>query len=174
MITKNNSLAAFICTVLASGFLATAAIAQQPRSKLTNSHSFPAFARRGLRVTAFRGQIITQNSYEAIDNAARNQARENLTKTLIILGLISGVGSLGWYLSRRSSVTNHSFIPGEKKNSDKALIDRVSPRLRRKLLRLVNDRKTVNRLLMGIQKKNSDRSPNWLAEKAIYDLQRGR
>ena len=174
MINKNNSLAAFICMVLASGFLATAAIAQQPRSKLTNS------------------QIITQNSSEAIDNAARNQARENLTaegghsqalplqgrervtKTLIILGLISGVGSLGWYLFRRSLVADHSFIPGETKNSDKALIDRVSPRLRRKLLRLVNDPKTVNRLLMGIQKNNSDRSPNWLAEKAIYDLQRGR
>ncbi|MGD1920187.1 MAG: hypothetical protein ACFCAD_15665 [Pleurocapsa sp.] len=58
--------------------------------------------------------------------------------------------------------------------SNKALIDRVSPKLRRQLLRLVNDPKTANRLLMGIYKNNSHRSPNWIAEKAIYDLRRGR
>ena len=97
---------------------------------------------------------------------------ENLTKILVFAGLLSGVGIIGWQLSRQGTSGRSTPILG--KTSNKALIDRVSPKLRRQLLRLINDPKTVNRLLMGIQKDHRDRDPDWLAEKVIYDLRRGR
>lgn len=97
---------------------------------------------------------------------------ENLTRILILAGLISGVGIVGWQLSRQSRSGRVNPLLG--KPSNKALIDRVSPKLRRQLLRLINDPKTANRLLMGIQKDHRDRDPDWLAEKVIYDLRRGR
>ena len=149
---------AFSCGILASGLSATPVFAQQPEIKLIEKSA------------------IAQSSQPAITNPAREQAQENLTKTLIILGLILGMGSLGWYLTSRSATPLASFQANQGKNnsSKKALLDRVSPRLRRKLLRLVNDPKTANRLLLGIYKHNRDRSANWIAEKAIYDLQRGR
>jgi len=103
------------------------------------------------------------------EEASRN---ENLTKILIFAGLLSGVGIIGWQLSRQG--TSGKYITSPGKTGNKALIDRVSPKLRRQLLRLINDPKTANRLLMGIQKDHRDRDPDWLAEKVIYDLRRGR
>ena len=99
---------------------------------------------------------------------------ENLTKILILAGLISVVGFTGWQLSRQSHSGKTRTNNRLSKPSDKALIDRVSPKLRRQLLRLINDPKTANRLLMGIHKHHRDRDPDWLAEKVIYDLRRGR
>jgi hypothetical protein len=99
-------------------------------------------------------------------------AQENLTKILILAGLVSGVSIIAWQLSRQSqSVRSRSLL---EKTSQKALIDRVSPKLRRQLLRLINDPQTANRLLMGMHQHHRDRDPDWLAEKVIYDLRRGR
>ncbi|WP_319418894.1 hypothetical protein [Pleurocapsa sp. FMAR1] len=42
-----------------------------------------------------------------------------------------------------------------------------------KLLRLVHNKQTANRLLRGTMLGHADR-PNWLAEKVIYDLERDR
>ena len=99
---------------------------------------------------------------------------ENSTKILILAGLISVVGFTGWQLSRQSHSGKTRTNNWLNQPSNKALIDRVSPKLRRQLLRLINDPKTANRLLMGIHKHHRDRNPNWLAEKVIYDLRRGR
>ena len=107
-------------------------------------------------------------------NSSKALAKDNLTKTLVILGLVSTVGFVGWRLSKQGNAPTATLIAKGQRNSNKALINQVNPKLRRKLLRLVNDPKTANRLLMGIHKHNRDRSPNWLAEKAIYDLRRGR
>lgn len=101
-----------------------------------------------------------------------NGKNDYLIKTLLIVGLASVVGIVGWRLSRAGQSVSLSNMPG--RISSRTVIDRVSPKLRRKLLRLINDPKTANRLLMGIQKDNPHRSPDWLAEKVIYDLQRGR
>jgi hypothetical protein len=99
-------------------------------------------------------------------------AQENLTKILILAGLVSGVSIIGWQLSRQSQSVRSRPLLG--KTSQKALIDRVSPKLRRQLLRLINDPQTANRLLMGMHQHHRDRDPDWLAEKVIYDLRRGR
>jgi hypothetical protein len=99
-------------------------------------------------------------------------AQENLTKILILAGLVSGVSIIAWQLSRQSQSVRSRSLLG--KTSQKALIDRVSPKLRRQLLRLINDPQTANRLLMGMHQHHRDRDPDWLAEKVIYDLRRGR
>ena len=111
----------------------------------------------------------------AIENVALAQSTSSNNdysiKILLIAGLASAAAIIGWRLSASQSISVDNV---SKKTSSKALIDRVSPRLRRKLLRLINDPKTANRLLTGIERNHPHRSPDWLAEKVIYDLQRGR
>lgn len=97
---------------------------------------------------------------------------QNLTKILMLAGLASVAVVIGWQLSHKRP--SGKPLPPLGKASKKALIDRVSPKLRRQLLRLINDPKTANRLLMGIHQHHRDRDPDWLAEKVIYDLRRGR
>jgi hypothetical protein len=120
--------------------------------------------------------LNSQNQIFLRDNRVANQneenPQENLTKILILAGLVSGVSIIGWQLSRQGY--SGRSLPLMAKTSQKALIDRVSPKLRRQLLRLINDPQTANRLLMGMHQHHRDRDPDWLAEKVIYDLRRGR
>ena len=112
------------------------------------------------------------NNSEIALYESNNESKDNFNKIVLFIVLIA-TGTLLWRLSQSRRGNEISFKPIQNK-SNTALLNRVSPKLRRQLLRLVNDPKTANRLLMGIYKNNSDRSANWLAEKAIYDLRRGR
>jgi len=118
---------------------------------------------------ALRDPIIAQNREFPVNGVQRDR---QLTRILILAGLVSAVGLVGWQLSRQGR--SGRITPVLSKISNKALIDRVSPKLRRQLLRLINDPKTANRLLMGIEKDHPHRDPDWFAEKVIYDLRRGR
>lgn len=104
-------------------------------------------------------------------NFSDQESKDNLVKIAFLGGLI-GTGAIFWKLAQSRSPSK--LIKSARKKSDQALLNRVSPKLRRQLLRLINDPKTVNRLLMGIYQNNRDRSPDWIAEKVIYDLRRGR
>ncbi|MEL6911289.1 MAG: hypothetical protein AAFY50_15255 [Cyanobacteria bacterium J06648_1] len=121
-------------------------------------------------------QVYAQNQTVPREGVVRDREQirrqENLTKILIFGGLVSIMATISWQMSRRDS--SGKTISRLGKVSNKALIDRVSPKLRRQLLRLINDPKTANRLLMGIHQHHRDRDPDWLAEKVIYDLRRGR
>lgn len=123
-------------------------------------------------------RVNPQNLVQLEENrpSVRNEvnSEQNLTKFLILVGMVSGITIVGWQLSRQSRSVRESALSSNNSNNHKDLIDRVSPRLRRQLLRLINDPKTANRLLMGVHQHNRDRTPNWLAEKVIYDLKRGR
>lgn len=120
--------------------------------------------------------VNSQNLAQLKENRylIRNEdnSEENLTKFLILMGMVLGITIISGQLSRQRRLAKGSAL--FSKNSQRDLIDRVSPRLRRQLLRLINDPKTVNRLLMGVHQHNRDRDPDWLAEKVIYDLKRGR
>lgn len=129
----------------------------------------PAIALSEDRFSAEKEILLVDNQLLA-SNDPRDS--EELTKILILVGLVSVVGTIGWQVSRQRPASRS--LPKLGKIKNKALIDRVSPKLRRQLLRLINDPKTANRLLMGIYQHNRDRDPDWLAEKAIYDLRRGR
>ena len=118
--------------------------------------------------------FYSQESVEVAANTYRQESKDNLTKIIFFVSSI-GAGALCWRISRSRQGTKSNFkLIKTNNDSDTALLDRVNPKLRRQLLRLINDPKTVNRLLMGIYQNNSHRSPNWIAEKAIYDLRRGR
>lgn len=125
-----------------------------------------------LSATANQSSNLVSKSSNLIAQNNTSQSKNDYSKIIFFLGLISA-GALLWYWmqSRRGSIS--SFTPSNH-NSDTQLLDRVSPKLRRQLLRQINDPKTINRLLIGIQQNNPDRSPNWIAEKAIYDFRRGR
>lgn len=143
-----------LSSIISSGYLVESMIAQE-QSLLTNNDI-----------------ILLSSDRLALDQTASNN-NDYLSKILIIAGFASGAGIIGWSLSSRDRYSRKSSLTiGKIKR--KALIDRVGPKLRRKLLRLINDPKTANRLLMGIQKDHPQRSPDWLADKVIYDLRRGR
>ncbi len=84
-----------------------------------------------------------------------------------------GTGVIGWHLInayKPSLVNSVSTI----NNNNISLLNRLSPKLRQELLRLVHNRQTANRLLSGYSSSHPDRSLTWLAEKVIYDLKRDR
>lgn len=152
---KNIAVVAFVWMMFSS-YLATSAIAQETENKLVGENIF-----------------LSDRNNLAV-NTSKDPVKDNLAKTLVVLGLVSTVGFVGWRISRQGNAPAADLMAKGRKNTNTALINQVNPKLRRKLLGLVNDPKTANRLLMGIYKHNRDRSPNWLAEKAIYDLRRGR
>ncbi len=103
-----------------------------------------------------------------------SQARENRLKNLIgITGLGIGTGIIAWQIARDPKKSPIKYL-GDSNKENKSLLEQVSPKLRRELLRLVHDQKTVNRLLYGTKNSHPSREPNWLAEKVIYDLKRDR
>ena len=103
-----------------------------------------------------------------------SQTRDNSLKNLIgITGLGIGTGIIAWHIAREQKKFPIKYL-GDRNKENKSLLEQVSPKLRRELLRLVHDQKTVNRLLYGTKNSHPSRAPNWLAEKVIYDLKRGR
>ena len=100
-------------------------------------------------------------------------ATDNFKNTVGIVGLAVGTSVIGWHLTRAYKPSTVNSLPIRNNNST-FLLDRISPKLRRELLRLVHNRQTASRLLSGTLNSHPSRSPNWAAEKVIYDLKRGR
>lgn len=117
--------------------------------------------------------ILSQNYYDFRDRPNYNESTDNLNKIVGITGLAVGTGVIGWHLARTYKPSLVNSVPTVN-NNNALLLDRVSPKLRQKLLRLVHNRETANRLLSGTLTSHPNRSPNWLAEKVIYDLERDR
>ena len=151
---KNISICAFIVTMLTTLWLEVLMIAT------------PANAR-----TVKNGFLYDKNERIAL-SISDKESKDDLIKIIFFASLVA-TGGIVWKISQSRKRSKYSFVPS-KTQSNTALLDRLSPKLRRQLLRLVNDPKTANRLLMGVFKNNSHRSANWIAEKVIYDLRRGR
>ena len=98
---------------------------------------------------------------------------DNFNKIIGLTGLAIGTGVIGYHLTRANKPSLVNSIPAINYRGA-SLLDRVSPKLRRELLRLVHNRQTASRLLSGTLRSHPGRSPNWLAEKVIYDLKRDR
>lgn len=115
-------------------------------------------------------EILTQSSIFNSDTSRNTpQGADDFGKIVGLTALGAGVTSLAWYFneSKRRSLS----LPPQ----DNLSIDRVNPKLRKKLLKLVyNNRQTANRLLRSASFSHPDRSIDWLADKAIYDLERDR
>jgi hypothetical protein len=102
---------------------------------------------------------------------AENDSVDEAEKLLGLTLLGAGAAGIIWGFSKK----NKQSLPNSSRLDNALSIDRASPQLRQKLLRLMhNDRAGANRLLTGAKLNNPNRSINWLAEKVIYDLERDR
>jgi hypothetical protein len=130
-----------------------------------------------LPVRAHEELILSQNYPHTRDRLTYPEPSTDLKKIVGITGLAIGTGVIGYYLTRNSKsslVNSIGAINQINHHSNASLLDRISPKLRRELLRLVHNQQTASRLLSGTLISHPDRSPNWLAEKVIYDLKRDR
>ena len=118
-------------------------------------------------------ELIFSQNFNYGDRFNDNSSTDNLNKIVGLTGLAIGTGVIGYHLTRAYKPSLVNSIPAINNNSA-LIIDRISPKLRKELLRLVNNRQTANRLLSGALSSHPHRSVNWLAEKVIYDLKRDR
>ena len=124
--------------------------------------------------------ILSQNFSDSVlqnvsleDRLNNTETTDNFNKIIGLTGLAIGTGVIGYHLTRAYKPSLVNSIPAIN-NQSASILDRVSPKLRRELLRLVHNRQTASRLLSGTLTSHPGRSPNWLAEKVIYDLKRDR
>ncbi|BAU63223.1 unknown protein [Stanieria sp. NIES-3757] len=117
--------------------------------------------------------IFSQNNYEFGNPNYQSEPSDNFKNIIGITGLAIGTGIIGWHLINAYKPSLIDSIPTIN-NNNTSLLDRISPKLRQELLRLVHNQQTANRLLSGTLISHPDRSPNWVAEKVIYDLKRDR
>lgn len=119
-------------------------------------------------------ELILSQNFGGYGNRSRYpEPTDDFKKIVGITGLAVGTGVIAWHLNRAYKPSLVNSVPTISSH-DASLLDRVSPKLRRELLRLVHNRQTANRLLSGTLTSHPGRSANWLAEKVIYDLKRDR
>lgn len=111
-----------------------------------------------------------------VDDGERNytEPSDNFKNIIGLTGLAIGTGVVGYHLTRAYKPSLANSLPTVNSSSSTSLLTRVSPKLRRELLRLVHNQQTADRLLSGTFNSHPNRSANWLAEKVIYDLKRDR
>ena len=114
--------------------------------------------------------MIAQTDYN--NPPAYNQPNDSFKNIVGLTGLAIGTGLIGYHLSRSQKPNWANELPIS--NSNSSLLARISPKLRRELLRLVHNQQTADRLLAGTLNSHPNRSANWVAEKVIYDLKRDR
>ncbi|MDJ0595679.1 MAG: hypothetical protein QNJ72_37800 [Pleurocapsa sp. MO_226.B13] len=117
-------------------------------------------------------ELILSQNFD-FNNRNNPQPTDNLNRIVGLTGLAIGTGVIGYHLTRAYKPSLVNSIPTVN-NHNASLLDRVSPKLRQELLRLVHNRQTASRLLSGTLSSHPGRSPNWVAEKVIYDLKRDR
>ena len=114
--------------------------------------------------------ILSQMNYDSGSN--NNEPSDNFKNIVGLTGLAVGTGIIGYHVSKAYK-PSFAALPNVN-NSSSDLLTRVSPKLRRELLRLVHNQQTANRLMKGTFINHPGRSANWVAEKVIYDLKRDR
>lgn len=115
---------------------------------------------------------LSQISYG--DRNYNNAEPDDSFKNIVgLTGLAIGTGVVGYHLTRAYRPSLVNSIPAVN-STGTTLLDRINPKLRKELLRLVHNRATASRLLSGTLTSYPGRSPNWAAEKVIYDLKRDR
>lgn len=163
------SLVTFLITITAGGLLAISAEAKSIET-VSTSLAEQSQINNETATLASISQLGDRNSGNVPEK--NSSADNSLNQIIGVTGLAIGTGVIGYHLSRSNRPSLVNSLPYS--NTETFLLERVSPKLRQKLLRLVNNKQTVNRLLTGTRLRHGERSPNWLAEKVIYDLERDR
>ena len=114
----------------------------------------------------FQEFIRFSEKTEDFKELSSSRASGNSLKNIVgITGLGIGTAIIAWHLAREEKTSVLKYLP-RSNQENRSLLDQVNPQLRRELLRLVNDKTTVNRLLSGTLNSHTSRSANWLAEKS--------
>lgn len=112
-----------------------------------------------------------------------NAASDSTDAAQMIAGLAivgAGAGVIAYSAKRGYSPQSAGQSAGYSANnsanrSTSPQSGQANSRLQKKLLRLLhNDQNAANRLLTHVQQTHPARSPNWVIEKVIYDLERDR
>ena len=114
--------------------------------------------------------ILSQIDYD--NRSYNNEPSDSLKNIVGLTGLAIGTGVVGYHVSKAYKPSFVNSLPNSNQSTD--LLTRVSPKLRRELLRLVHNQATADRLMNGTYSSHPNRSANWVAEKVIYDLKRDR
>jgi hypothetical protein len=116
---------------------------------------------------AIDSEGVNLNYFSAIAPSQESRISDR-GKIIGITALGLGAGSLVWHLNKAKTL---SARYSDRHNE--SLIERVNPKLKKKLLTLVHgDGAIANRLLAGALRSYPDRSFDWLAGKVIYNLER--
>lgn len=118
-------------------------------------------------------EVILSQNFNYRERTNYNESKTDFKTLVGLTGLAVGTGVIGWHLTKAYNPSLINSLPTINKNNA-SLLDSINPKLRQELLRLVHDRATASRLLSGTLISHPERSPNWLAEKVIYDLKRDR
>ncbi len=140
---------------------------------IIGSFALPVRAYKSNELEKNEAELILSQNYGYSDRISNDRSTDSFKNVIGLTGLAIGTGIVGYRLTKtdKPSLAN-SFSTRSDRSS--GLLDRVKPKLRRELLRLVHNRDTASRLLSGTLSSHPNRNPNWLAEKVIYDLKRGR
>ena len=159
--SRSSKLSNFVTTLIATTLLSVSFLSFNPLQ--TNNSSIEAFTSQSFDSDV--SQILTQT------NTGNPNSLGNLSRILTI-GLVgAGAAGLIWRINKG----NKSLSANINSSKYGSWIDRASPPLRKRLLKLLyNDRRTANRLIAGANITNPGRSVNWLTEKVIYELERDR
>jgi len=118
--------------------------------------------------------IESQIAQLAPSNPTTPEVAKLVDPAKIIVGLAVVGGGAAAIFASTKKVSHHSVLSARSKGNTIRL-DQASPKLQKKLLRLLhNDLDTANRLVAQAKRKDPTRSINWYVEKAIYDLERDR
>ncbi|MDJ0693979.1 hypothetical protein [Mastigocoleus sp. MO_188.B34] len=159
--SRSSKLSNFVTTLIATTLLSVSFLSVNPlqtNNSLTESFTSQSF-------DGDVSQIVAQT------NSGNPNSLGNLSRILTI-GLVgAGAAGLIWRINKG----NKSLKTNINSSNYGSWIDRASPPLRKRLLKLLyNDRRTANRLIAGANVTNPGRSVNWLTEKVIYELERDR
>ena len=126
---------------------------------------------RANEAKAIDAEITVSQIYGNPSN--NNEGSDSFKNIIGLMGLAIGTGVVGYQVSKAYKPSFANSLPTTS-NGSSTVLTRVSPKLRRELLRLVHNQATANRLLSGTANSHPGRSANWVAEKVIYDLKRDR
>jgi hypothetical protein len=129
------------------------------------------------RVMPNREMAVEQSVTQLADSSFTiPQMEEQAPNPAIVLATaLTGAVAIGTALSltKGSQGSNKSGSLLTSQGSTGVSLNQPSRKLQQKLLTLLhNDSQAANRLLAQAQRKYPHKSPNWYAEKVIYDLQR--
>jgi len=150
-------------------------------SVLGNIFVSPVRGNENSLVDTAKSELILSQNYPNYEYEVKEYPKDSTQSTddfkniIGLTGLVLGTGAIAYHLTRVHKPAWANSLPGvDKINHEGDLLHRVSPKLRRELLRLVHNQATARRLLSGALTSHPGRNPNWLASKVIYDLKRGR